>query len=272
MMKAAAVRVVQQSLINEGFAPGIVDGKLGPKTYGAVTNALSKRLGKLPADWLNWPNSRKAVAYLQCLCEQRDIDVGDIDGYWGPQTDFAFDTLAGFLEKGEMPPLWRDEAPLDVNPNGWPDQNETNLDTFFGAVGKNQADLILPYPHRLAWDLKQTVNSFACNAKVHDSARKVLTRVFEHYGIERIRELRLDRWGGCLNVRKMRGGTKWSMHSWGIAIDYDPDRNQLKWGRDKAAFAQPEYDAWWRFWEEEGWVSLGRSKNYDWMHVQAAKL
>jgi hypothetical protein len=28
------------------------------------------------------------------------------------------------------------------------------------------------------------------------------------------------------------------------------------------AFAQPEYDAWWRFWEEEGWVSLGRTKNY----------
>ena len=70
----------------------------------------------------------------------------------------------------------------------------------------------------------------------------------------------------------MRGGTRWSTHAWGIAIDYDPDRNQLKWGRDRAAFARPEYDAWWRLWEEEGWVSLGRTRNYDWMHVQAAKL
>jgi hypothetical protein len=62
------------------------------------------------------------------------------------------------------------------------------------------------------------------------------------------------------------------MHSWGIAMDYDPERNKLKWGRDKAAFAWPEYDAWWRLWEEEGWISLGRQRNFDWMHIQAAKL
>ena len=84
--------------------------------------------------------------------------------------------------------------------------------------------------------------------------------------------MRLDLWGGCLNVRKMRGGSRYSMHSWGIAIDYDPGKNRLKWGRDRAAFAKPEYDTWWRLWEEEGWVSLGRTRNFDWMHVQAAKL
>jgi len=271
-MKAAAVRLVQQTLIDEGFAPGIVDGQLGSNTYGAVTKALLTRQGELPPDWQGWTNSRKAVAYLQCLCKEHHIDVGTIDGYWGPQTDFAFDTLSQLLENGIMPPLWRDEAPLAVNPNHWPDQNEANLNTFFGAVGANQSKLVLPYPHRVAWNLRQTIHSFSCNSKVHDSAQRALTKVFDHYGMERIKELRLDRWGGCLNVRKMRGGSKWSMHSWGIAIDYDPDRNQLKWGRDKAAFAQPEYDSWWRFWEEEGWVSLGRTRNYDWMHVQAAKL
>jgi hypothetical protein len=271
-MKAAAVRVIQQSLVAEGCSPGIVDGMLGPDTYGAVADALLKRQEQLPPVWQGWPNSRKAVAYLQCLCRERDIDAGEIDGYWGPQTDFAFDTLSQFLKNGLMPPPWRDEAVLSVNPNNWPNQGEAHLNAFFGQVGKNQTRLVVPYPHRLAWDLRQTVTSFHCNVMVHDSAKRVLTRVFEHYGIERIRELRLDRWGGCLNVRKMRGGSRWSMHSWGIAIDYDPDRNQLKWGRDKAAFAQPEYGAWWRFWEEEGWVSLGRSKNYDWMHVQAAIL
>ncbi|MCF8078467.1 MAG: hypothetical protein K9K88_04215 [Desulfobacterales bacterium] len=46
----------------------------------------------------------------------------------------------------------------------------------------------------------------------------------------------------------------------------------LKWGRDRAHFARTEYDAWWRLWEEEGWVSLGRQRNFDWMHVQAAQL
>lgn len=51
-----------------------------------------------------------------------------------------------------------------------------------------------------------------------------------------------------------------------------PDRNQLKMGRDRAVFARPDYDVWWRCWEEEGWTSLGRTRNYDWMHVQAARL
>ncbi len=62
------------------------------------------------------------------------------------------------------------------------------------------------------------------------------------------------------------------MHSWGIAVDYDPERNLVKWGRDRATFAKSEYDTWWKLWEEEGWVSLGRTRNFDWMHVQAAKL
>jgi hypothetical protein len=271
-MQATAVRVVQQSLINEGFTPGDVDGKLGVNTHQAIMNALGKRSGELPADWQGWPNARKAIAYLQCLCQEHRIDVGAIDGYWGPQTDYAFDTLRQLLEKGEMPRPWRDETPLTANPNQWPQASEASLVAFYGAVGTNQKTIVLPYPHRLSWDRRQIIHAFSCHARVRYSMLRVLTKVFDYYGIERIKELGLDSWGGCLNVRKMRGGTNWSMHAWGIAMDYDPDRNQLKWGRDRAAFAQPEYDPWWRCWEEEGWVSLGRTRNYDWMHVQAARL
>ena len=43
-------------------------------------------------------------------------------------------------------------------------------------------------------------------------------------------------------------------------------------GWDRTASPRPEYETSWWFWEEEGWVSLGRTKNPDWMHVQAAKL
>jgi hypothetical protein len=69
----------------------------------------------------------------------------------------------------------------------------------------------------------------------------------------------------------MRGGSSWSVHSFGAAIDFLPDENQLKWGKDKASLARPEYEAFWEIWENEGWMSLGRRKNYDWMHVQATK-
>lgn len=271
-MKTALIRIIQQSLINEGFKPGSVDGQLGDNSYRAVNSALAKRTALLPADWQGWSNPRKSVAYLQLLCRDRTIEVGAVDGFWGPQTDYAADTLSQLLATGQMPAPWRDDTPLVVNPNSWPPQKEADLNSFYGAVGTNQVSVALPYPHRVAWDLKTTIHSYQCNAKVHDSVGRVLQRVFDHYGLERIKELRLDRWGGCLNVRKMRGGAQWSMHSWGIAIDYDPNDNQLKWGRDKAIFATSDYDPWWRFWEEEGWTSLGRTKNYDWMHMQATKL
>jgi peptidoglycan hydrolase-like protein with peptidoglycan-binding domain len=264
--------LLQEQLTAAGFTPGEIDGKLGANSYAAVDQALRDRQNQLPPDWPNWSNPRKSVAYLQLLCRERQIEVGKIDGYWGQQTDYAFATLAYLLKHDTMPPLWRDESPPSANPNNWPVAEENQLNAFYGATGSNQVKLQLPYPHRLSWDLRQTVHGFSCNARVHDSARRALTKVFDHYGLEKIKELRLDRFGGCLNVRKMRGGSQWSMHSWGIAIDYDPDQNKLEWGRERAAFARPDYAVWWRCWEEEGWTSLGRSKNYDWMHVQATRL
>ena len=271
-MRVAAVRLLQESLVEKGFIPGKVDGKLGKNTYAATQKALLEHKVDLPDNWEEWPNRRKCIAMLQLLCKEENIEVGKIDGQWGPQTEYGCDMLAYFKENGEFPPPFRDESPLDVNPNGWPHQAEAELIRRYGDRGENQTKLALPYPHRLSWDLRRTVNSFWCHEMVHDSAHRVLNRVLEHYGADRITELRLDRWGGCLNVRKMRGGTKWSMHSWGVAIDYDTEFNKYKWGRDRATLARPEYDAWWHFWEEEGWVSLGRLRNFDWMHVQAAKL
>ena len=68
------------------------------------------------------------------------------------------------------------------------------------------------------------------------------------------------------------GGRAMSMHSWGIAIDFDPAHNRLRWGRDRARLAGPDYRAFLDIWEAEGWISLGRERNYDWMHIQAARL
>lgn len=154
----------------------------------------------------------------------------------------------------------------------WPKQNAASMNAFFGKVGTNQTTLILPYTMRLAWDTKVPIYKFSINKRCHDSAKRALTRVLNEYGIDEIKRLRLDLFGGCLNVRKMRGGSNWSIHAWGAAIDFDPDRNQLKWGKDQASFAKPEYKKWWKAWEDEGWVSLGRARNFDWMHVQAANL
>ncbi|WP_347138974.1 hypothetical protein [Paracoccus sp. SSK6] len=51
-------------------------------------------------------------------------------------------------------------------------------------------------------------------------------------------------------------------------MDLDPERNQLRWGRSRASFAKPDYDAFWSIVEGHGGTSLGRKRDYDWMHFQ----
>lgn len=154
----------------------------------------------------------------------------------------------------------------------WPKQDYKSMIKFFGKVGENQTSLILPYPMKLAWDTNKIVHKITCHEKVCDSLNVIFSKVLDEYGLGRIKELRLDLFGGCLNVRKMRGGSSWSIHSWGAAVDIDPDNNQLRWGKDKATLAKVEYEPFWKIVEEEGWVSLGRERGIDFMHFQSARL
>jgi hypothetical protein len=84
-------------------------------------------------------------------------------------------------------------------------------------------------------------------------------------------ELGLDLFGGTTNVRRIRGGTKWSSHAFGSAIDIHPLGNRLSWGRERALFAQPEYEMFLDIMELHNFASLGRAKNYDWMHFARVK-
>jgi hypothetical protein len=156
--------------------------------------------------------------------------------------------------------------------NKWPKQNFNSMVNFYGAVGENQTSLILPYALKLAWDTKIQIKKIICHEKVEKSLYTIFEKTLKTYGLKEIQKLRLDLFGGCLNVRKMRGGSNWSIHSWGAAIDLDPDRNTLRMTSKQASFAKAEYRDFWKIVESEGWLSLGRARNFDWMHFQAALL
>lgn len=126
----------------------------------------------------------------------------------------------------------------------------------------------LPYKMRIAWDTDSTVSTMMCHRLVAENFKAVFADLLSHYGYEKIKELGIDLFGGCFNYRKMRGGSAWSMHSWGIAIDLDPARNTLKETSRTARFARPEYKPMIDIFYKHGFESLGVEKDYDWMHFQ----
>jgi hypothetical protein len=126
----------------------------------------------------------------------------------------------------------------------------------------------VPFPLRLAWDKSKTTRSITCHKLVAEQFTSIFGDILEAYGPEKIRELGIDLYGGCFNFRKMRGGNDYSRHSWGVAIDLDPERNQLKETSATARFARPEYKPMIDIFYKHGFASLGREKNYDWMHFE----
>jgi len=129
----------------------------------------------------------------------------------------------------------------------------------------------LPYPMKLAWDLDTRVTKMRCHKDVAQNFLAVFNDILREYGHAKITELGIDRFGGCFNYRKMRGGSQWSKHSWGIAIDLDPARNLLKETSRTARFARAEYKPMIDIFYKHGFLSLGREKNFDWMHFEIAK-
>ncbi len=126
----------------------------------------------------------------------------------------------------------------------------------------------LPYPMRLAWDKNTVITKMRCHRLVADKFSAVFAEILTAYGMKKIVELGIDLYGGCFNFRAMRGGSDYSRHSWAVAIDLDPERNQLKETSASARFARPEYKVMIDIFYKHGFESLGREKNYDWMHFQ----
>jgi hypothetical protein len=258
-------RSVQRALQTAGLYRGEIDGKFGSGSKAAARQWVADRArGYAPS----WPDERVRLAAEQAMFLDLGFYSSTIDGIPGPATQVA-------REK------WQDHITFDresPNPSAgvakataWPRQRDCVA--FYGQPGHTRnVRLASPYPLFLDWQLSAKVDSFLIHEKCHDSALRAMTAILAHYGPQAIHELGIDQFGGCLNVRKMRNGSAWSMHAFGCAIDFDADRNALRENHRTARFARPEYAPFLDAWEAEGWLSLGRARDMDWMHVQAAQL
>lgn len=254
-------RSLQAALAAWGNYGGKLDGAFGPKSKAARDEALTAAGVAIAG----WPEERRMLALEQLVMARAGIDTGAIDGLMGPSTRFAFEQWQNRSRDATPTP-----AEVAHMPKTWPRQKD--MEAFYGKPGTNHTRLVLPYTMRLAWDVSQTITTITINAKCAASAGRALSAALKHYGRDRIYELGLDLFGGCYANRPMRGGTQLSTHAYAAALDIDPEHNQLRWGRDRARMARPEYAAFLDCFAAEGWISLGRERNFDWQHLQAARL
>lgn len=255
------IRSIQTALKQAGYYTGPIDGDFGGGSQAAAVKAIVA----LGVNARGWGEPRLIVGATQWMLLRAGYSPGNVDGYAGPDTALALERWQDKQRDVVLP-----AAAVAHQPSTFPRQKD--MAAFYGAPGTNHVSLNLPYPMRIAWNKSQTVNRITINAKCADSAGRAFKRALDVYGLTRLQQLGLDLFGGCYANRPMRGGTSLSTHAFACAIDMDPENNQLRWNSDRARMARPEYSGFLDAFEAEGWISLGRERNFDWMHLQAARL
>ncbi len=164
-------------------------------------------------------------------------------------------------------------APVVLVHNVWPTQREV-WSTFHnnGTVAWVNANLVdVPCPWLLRMD-KITLHSIQIHKSCAESLKRVLGYIWQQCGEsqEAIEKLHYDKYSGSYNYRPIRGGTAMSMHSYGLAIDFDAEENEQH--SPKHLFTDDSLII--KAFKAEGWVC-----GVDWspasidaMHVQAARV
>ena len=128
----------------------------------------------------------------------------------------------------------------------------------------------LPWRGVASWDKSLKIKAIRIHTKAAPSLAAVLAIIWDTFGRDQaaIERAGMHLIGGGYVWRAKRRGSTLSMHAYGAAVDFDPDRNGL-------GDATPAMDA--RViaaFEDAGWTWGGRwsPANRDGMHFQAARI
>jgi len=161
----------------------------------------------------------------------------------------------------------------------WP--NQSNVDSFYGNPRGNDGGpsaaweeanltrLVPPWPLVTAWD-GTPVKSIRIHRLCAESLRITLEAIWMAAGQNErvIKNWGMHLYGGGYSFRLMRGSNRLSMHSWGCAVDFDPERNKFGDTTPNFANCPAVLDAF----AAEKWIWGGNWKKPDGMHWQAADL
>jgi D-alanyl-D-alanine carboxypeptidase-like protein len=148
----------------------------------------------------------------------------------------------------------------------WEDQNIIRVKPPEGWVLFYQED-----------DKLTPVSGIRMHKLLADSFQEVLRDIWQHADVQLgggasdddirawLHERRLDQHGGGFNFRKITAGKSLSLHSYGIAIDWDPQNNPRQ---KPLTLTLPDW--WFDIWAKHGWSDGRHFTTPDPMHVQFA--
>ena len=238
------------------------DGVIGSQTLAAIATALGATVSSYKATTIK--NIQKAVG-------------ATADGVLGSKTLNAIISKLGngVIKKQEVDPLVQKyiDKPIkytDVNYKSSLVKQSVlrSGKSVFGKAGCENMLVNVPVPanYPLKYDGKP-VKSIRIHKLVADRLAAALQDIINHYGedIEKVAP------GACVydgsyNFRKTTGTSSYSIHSWGLALDFDASNNTMKMAAPKARLSQPIYEPFWNILEYHGFMSLGRRGNNDWQH------
>jgi len=194
-------------------------------------------------------NKQQITAMQQRIHDKFDKNL-IVDGFWGQRSIVACQSYLRSL----MP-----------SPNPWPRSDQGSLNKFYGKAGDESNLVSITFPFPMYYDGK-LVKTTRVNKRCSASLLRVLTAISDKYhGNKEVIEEAED-YGGCFNFRLKRGGSSYSLHAFGAAIDLDADDNTFKdsWPMiaDMPLEIMEEF-------AKEGWLSAGAFWGYDGMHFQA---
>lgn len=240
------------------------DGVIGPKTLGAIADALNAAV-----------SSYKATTIKNI---QKKVNV-TADGVVGKNTLNAIISVLSKnrISKKEVDPLIQKyiDKPIKftkVNYIAQPVKQSvlrTNK-SIFGEAGCEDKLVNVKVPEKYPLKYGNTpVKSIRIHKLAADRLEAALKDIINHYGddIEKVAPA-ICKYDGSYNFRKARNSSSQSVHSWGLAMDFDAANNTMKMSAPKARLSQDIYKPFFDIFEHHGFLSLGRRSNMDWMHVQ----
>lgn len=235
--------------------------------YNANWKPIQRKIN-VEADGYAGKNTLKALSnYLGCDANWKSVQLAvgaNADGIAGPET------ISKIMKKLGV------EAPLDSNI--LPQSKIRTNASVYGKAGdeSNLVNVPVPSNYPLKYEGKP-VKTIRIHKLVKDNLAKALQEIADFYEKkygsveEAVKQApAIYNYSGSYNFRKTTTGTVYSMHAYGLALDFDAENNTYSMPMSKARLARPEYKEFSDILEKNGFYSLGRRSGKDMMHYQAA--